>query len=302
MMLADALLDVPCEQITKGVELYKFTTDTAVAKGEYNLNLNPPIRRWLSLFFCQDGVIILHRRHCADIEITREEIALFTDISDIVSFVVQESPVGYCLLIDPASCTIFSNIFQMIGHGNWNYEEMQAVLQKHGGYLRIKNSTWQQSVFSTLSSLPNTEQGNYCVLKAVELCYMLHARQSVYDRITQQSSMPDYLVDQLNCIGNYIENHLDEKLTISSLCHRFHLSPTALKNKFREFYGQSIHNWIQYRRVHRASELLKSTNMTVLQIAQSVGYESVSQFNVIFRRFYGTTPSLYKKMSNIKRF
>lgn len=294
-MLANVLQNVPCEHVIKGIKLYRFTIDASAAKGEYILNQNQLTRRRFKLIFCCNGSLILHCKHGTKIEIGREEIVLLSDTLDPVSVIVQATPVGYCLDIDTTACSTFDGICQMLGTTTWSCEEMRALLQKYGGYLQIKNSIWKQSVFSMLRSLPNAEQGSYCVLKAVELCYLLYTRQPEYDKITRRLMMPDYFAQQLISIGNYIEHHLDEKLTISVLCCKFNLSPTSLKNKFREFYGQPIHNWIQYRRIHRAAELLQSTNMTILQIAQSVGYESVSQFNIVFRRIYGTTPSAYKK-------
>ena len=43
-------------------------------------------------------------------------------------------------------------------------------------------------------------------------------------------------------------------------------------------YGQSTRKFLQMRRMDKASELLRTTNQTVLQIAVAVGYESASQF------------------------
>ena len=47
----------------------------------------------------------------------------------------------------------------------------------------------------------------------------------------------------------------------------------------------------------RAQELICTTRMPIQQIAQAVGYESMSQFNAAFKREYGMTPGQYRKMS-----
>ena len=95
-----------------------------------------------------------------------------------------------------------------------------------------------------------------------------------------------------------MEQHLDEKLTIDYLSRRFHISPTTLKSYFRSIYGQPIHRWLQIQRMKKAANLLYTSAMSILQVAQSVGYEGVSQFNVVFKRYYGVTPGEYRKMSN----
>ena len=47
----------------------------------------------------------------------------------------------------------------------------------------------------------------------------------------------------------------------------------------------------------RAGELLTTTPLPVLQVALAVGYNSASQFTVIFRRHYGVTPSQHRSMA-----
>ena len=46
-----------------------------------------------------------------------------------------------------------------------------------------------------------------------------------------------------------------------------------------------------------AAELLRDSSLSVLGVAQSVGYGSASQFSAAFHRQYGMTPAMYRKMS-----
>ncbi len=293
-MLVDILETVPREHVTDGVLLYRFPLGS-VAPGEYFPDKTHSVRQRLGLLFCRGGAITLRRSHGADVNINREDIVLLSDFPDLTSIVVHEPLIGCCLDINLELSTAFSEIYQAVGYTPQIRETVQAFLHERGGCLNIKHGSWSQSIFFMLHSLPDSDHGSYCLLKAAELFYLLSTHQALSGDIACQPAMPSYLMELLHCIGTYIENHLDEKLTISLLCHQFNLSPTTLKNKFREFYGQPIHSWILYRRIRRAAELLQFTNMTVLQIAQSVGYESASQFNVVFRRSYGIPPNVYRK-------
>ena len=51
------------------------------------------------------------------------------------------------------------------------------------------------------------------------------------------------------------------------------------------------------RALKRAADLLRESSLSVLGVAQSVGYSSASQFTASFRRHYGMTPAQYRKMS-----
>lgn len=294
-MLAEVLCAASWKFVSEGILLYRLTPDMGAGQGEYPVSSSSLPRPQLELFFCGGGALTLQYADGSDVEIGREECVLLTDRPDLTSIVVREPPMGYLLAIDPDTCAAFGEVYRTLGYTTWNCRQVQAFLQRYNGVFQLKHGSWNQSVFSVLRSLPDAEQGSYCVLKAAELFYLLNTNQVLANNLAHPPAMSAYLVELLACIGTYIENHLDEKLTIPMLCHQFNLSPTTLKNKFREFYGQPIHNWILCRRIGRAAELLQSTDLTVLQIAQSVGYESVSQFNVVFRRNYGIAPSLYRK-------
>ena len=209
-MLVDILREVPLEQITDCAILYRFPLDLGVATGEYVIDSNLTSQKRYILFFCCSGAINLRRKHFADIEIGEEEIILLSDLTDLISVVVHESPAAYCWVINPATCSIFDRMYRMLVNASRSYEDMQSFLQKYGGYLKIKHNIWNQSLFSILNRLPDSDRGFYCILKAFELFYLFHAGKSVCDDIPKQSSMPYYLTKQLICIGKYIENHLDE--------------------------------------------------------------------------------------------
>ena len=49
--------------------------------------------------------------------------------------------------------------------------------------------------------------------------------------------------------------------------------------------------------MERAAQLLRGSSLTVLEVAQSVGYSSGSQFSTAFRERYGTSPGKFRKMS-----
>ena len=129
----------------------------------------------------------------------------------------------------------------------------------------------------------------------MELLYRLSAQNeqgtdalpgSVLDRNTARS---------LAETRQYMEEHLDEPLTISTLSRRACLSATTFKAGFRRLYGLPVHAWLRQRRMERAAELLRGSSLSVLGVAQSVGYGSASQFTAAFRRQYGVTPARFRK-------
>ena len=163
------------------------------------------------------------------------------------------------------------------------------------GCMALSGTPWTQAFWDALPHLTGQEQERYCVFKSVELLYLLCAGMSESEGFPFGAASPASY-NPLE-VGAYIRAHLSEKLTIMRLCQHFSVSSTLLKEDFRRAYGVPVHRFLIQQRLQRARELIRTTRMPIQQIAQSVGYESMSQFSAAFKQAYGTTPGRYRKMS-----
>ena len=157
---------------------------------------------------------------------------------------------------------------------------------------------WSQAVFEELEHLKGPEQGRYCVWKAAELLYLLCQHSPLLSGAVPAAPVSGRMARRVRDMRAYMEGHLQEKLTIPEVCRRFYLSPTSFKKYFRAMYGQSVHRWLQHQRLERAAQLLRTTRLSVLQIAQSVGYSGLSQFNAAFKQHFHLTPRQYRNTSD----
>ena len=73
--------------------------------------------------------------------------------------------------------------------------------------------------------------------------------------------------------------------TIPQLARRVFLNETRLKQRFKELFGKTIHQFTHEIRMRTARSLLE--NKTVSETAYAVGYVNVSHFSQAFRKFYG---------------
>ena len=131
--------------------------------------------------------------------------------------------------------------------------------------------------------------------QSVELLYLLSAEWAPAAEMAPV--LDQEMIRTLAETRRYMEENLDEPLSISTLSRRACLSATTFKEGFRRLYGLPVHTWLQQRRMERAAELLRDSSLSVLGVAQSVGYSSASQFSAAFRRQYGMSPTMYRKMS-----
>ena len=100
-------------------------------------------------------------------------------------------------------------------------------------------------------------------------------------------------------VHSYILKHYDQKLTIDDLCRQFFCSRASLTRKFRETYHISIHDYICQVRLENGCRLLRSTSLSIGEIAFSCGYGDQNYFTRAFCRAYGLTPMQYRKKDTV---
>lgn len=109
-------------------------------------------------------------------------------------------------------------------------------------------------------------------------------------------------VDEKNNYSNVISNaltyisiHYAEPITINQIAADVHLSPTYLSSIVAKETGITIHDHIFNIRMANAEKLLLRTDLSVAQISQKVGYDTVKYFSKKFKEHTGQTPSAYRK-------
>lgn len=83
------------------------------------------------------------------------------------------------------------------------------------------------------------------------------------------------LISMADCL-NYIHQNFDEKLTVSQLAERLHVSRSTFIRQFAKICGCSPHEYIQQYRIKKAHEYLKTTDKTATDIAQECGFYDAS--------------------------
>ncbi|MDD2955175.1 MAG: helix-turn-helix domain-containing protein [Oscillospiraceae bacterium] len=91
-------------------------------------------------------------------------------------------------------------------------------------------------------------------------------------------------------LKQYIEKHLGENISRTTLAEEVYLNPDYLARLFKQEMGVSIAVYLLKRRMERARYLLQETQKPVNAIAEELGYENSSYFSKLFRRTYGVAP------------
>ena len=102
-------------------------------------------------------------------------------------------------------------------------------------------------------------------------------------------------VDKIELIKKYIEENMQEHITIDQLAKRFDIGITNLKESFKYLYGTGIYTYLRNYRMEKAGELLRNSDYNILEIANILGYSNQSNFGAVFKNCYGVSPLKYRK-------
>ena len=92
----------------------------------------------------------------------------------------------------------------------------------------------------------------------------------------------------------YIDDHLTDKITLSSVARAVYAHPSYLSKRFRQDTGEPVSLFIQKRRVAEAKHFMRYTDDPVSQIAVFFQFCSQSHFIQVFKKHAGMTPQAYR--------
>ena len=101
-------------------------------------------------------------------------------------------------------------------------------------------------------------------------------------------------IQLFNSIDQYIMMHLNEKITIDTLCKKFNISRTRLYEAMKPYIDGGIAAYIRKKRLSKAKHLLKTTDMSISQISDIAGFTDYNYFLRVFKKEYGISPKNMK--------
>jgi len=93
----------------------------------------------------------------------------------------------------------------------------------------------------------------------------------------------------------YIQAHLSDKLSVESIAASAGYSTSYFSHMFAQETGMSPYQFLMKSRVEHSQQLLKTTRMSVQEIAFQCGFNSAANFCYTFRRMTGVSPHAYRR-------
>ena len=93
---------------------------------------------------------------------------------------------------------------------------------------------------------------------------------------------------------SFIHAHSSEELSLGTVARAANTSANYLSEKFKEATGINFVKYVARARYEKAASLLRETDLRVSEIAFAAGFQSLSQFNRVFKKLSGKSPTEYR--------
>lgn len=99
---------------------------------------------------------------------------------------------------------------------------------------------------------------------------------------------------RLKRVLQYVDDHLAAKITLQDLATVAGLSRMHFAAQFRTAVGMRPHEYLLKRRIEAAEQLLKQAEVSLVDVALTVGFQTQAHFTTVFKRFAGDTPHQWR--------
>ena len=113
------------------------------------------------------------------------------------------------------------------------------------------------------------------------------------------------LMDRIYAVNNnlqvvdeamqYIREHFDKNLTLKEIAHAVYISPYYLSHIFKERLNCTVIDYLTSVRMEEAKKLLRKKGLSIVSIAERIGYGDSGYFSKVFKKSEGVTPSTFKR-------
>ncbi len=178
------------------------------------------------------------------------------------------------------------------------YEQLLEIFHQETPIFRFEQEL-QQKLYRKLNDIfllaSKTDPMRDLIIhqKFIEFLTLLFLNQdkNIYTDAAEMTPMQR----KIYAITSYIHAHYTEDLSLEQLAQQFYISSCYLSHQFKAVTGFTVTDYIQITRVRNVQTLLITTRMPITDAAVSCGFASFSQFNRVFQKHVGVSPSQYRR-------
>lgn len=210
----------------------------------------------------------------------------------------NEASLWSYIFLDPDS--LFGTLFH-----NQNMSLDKLLLNNRNYQLIINKEQYPQAyhlIISIIEEMTTQKPGYQYSVRGLmlSLCIELYRIYSVVAKSSAPVHTPNIVFEKILIISNAIEhihNNYMNAISIEDLALLCHLSVSHFRRIFHETMGVAPLSYLNCTRIDQACSLLRSTDYSILTIAEMVGFHSISSFNRCFTKLLNMPPNTWRKQA-----
>ncbi|WP_073337531.1 AraC family transcriptional regulator [Clostridium grantii] len=144
------------------------------------------------------------------------------------------------------------------------------------------------------------DKGKYLTIKTLAMKLIVIILKETYENINtkDKGALNIDKYDKLtivNTMMEFINENYMEEISLDIISQNMYLSPMYISKLFKDETGETPINYVIKVRLAKALELLKETDISIKEVAKSVGYNDAYHFSKLFKKYYGFPPSKAKR-------
>jgi AraC-like DNA-binding protein len=152
-------------------------------------------------------------------------------------------------------------------------------------------------VYTQLDKLSSIKDGFYAVMQFMTILYELSKCEGTHTLAT--SSFAKIAIEddsrRILKVKNYINTSYMDEIRLSALADMAGMSPSAFSRFFKLHTGRNLSDYIIDIRLGYASRMLVDTSLSISEVSFDCGFNNLSNFNRIFKRKKGCSPSEFRE-------
>ena len=125
---------------------------------------------------------------------------------------------------------------------------------------------------------------------------LLEVSKSLIEMISQNSMRSVYSGNSqiISAALQYINKNFKEKISLKAIETNLHVNPSYFSTLFKNEMGITFTDYLNTLKIEYACTLLANSNMSIIDISLSAGFDDQSYFTKVFRKAKGVTPKQYR--------
>ncbi len=175
----------------------------------------------------------------------------------------------------------FSNVLRPLSRLNYIVRENKSVRDQIAEFILgiYKETEHQENGYELAVS---------AMIKNIFLLLVRNDNQYVLDY------QHDPIMERIQPVLQYIDEHLAEKMLIEDMTKQVNLSYYYFMKVFKKAVGMSFTDYVNFKRIKKAEQMLLTEDMSIAEVAEFVGISNLGHFYEMFNRLNSCSPKQFK--------